>query len=888
MVNILDNSVFIFDLDGVIIDSEQTHYACYKRAISQLTDFVLDWDTYCKIHHSTDKTFKDTFQDKYDDIYSLKSKFYSQSINDVHLKDGFYDFFRLLMKCGKQICIVTDASRKDFNLIANKYPFLLHSNVIITRDDTNTRKPSSEGYSQIVKRYIDSYELLEFIAFEDSYKGWVAATDVIYNCILVNNKDYYYYSVINATNSINNFSNIQNYQYKEPFEYVPFYISSKTKHRTRWLSMKSQFPILANWIEFDKNKDCMTSMDKSNLCETIKYDTTQCSFGILYTEDGERDHIGSLIEIGMLLSQSKPIYLCGDNIFKNEVLFNFKSLINCSYSANSNLFQSFRRIQYDANQNYNIFKSNVVSACKPNITLVQPANAIDYVVICASGKGTRLLPLTKHIPKLLVNVNNDCILHNIINYWKKYSTKFTVIIDSDYNELVRFYLNLINGIEYEIINVDCRNGEENSYTLNNALTNDKYINSKLLITWCDIFPTSSIPCDLFADNNIIFTYKNFGRYDAYDNRIEKKAMGNIIGIYYFSKFNRLTDFKPNMDICDCYKNNFGDFITFEIDDLTDIGDYIKLCKYVNDIPYKTRYFNKICETSTNALIKASTCKYGDKIITDEMLFYKFHNLNNVPKIIEFKDNNFTMLKIIGQPIIDVFNNSRVPKQFAILHNIIENLKHIHNQESYPVDASVLNADIALEFYQKVNNRIQNIRPLLDNFNWVKSVKGVHIQYSYERIVQHIYSLIYEHFNKTEQVYHTIHGDPHLSNILIDNNEKVWFIDPRGYFGNTKLFGLKEYDVSKVIYSLSGFDEINSNDNHFFVIDDNNIDINIVNNMHNYLFLFKEYNTKVLICMTILHWFGLTDYAKNNVHKCISAYYYGIYLYHVYYNDITTL
>ena len=128
------------------------------------------------------------------------------------------------------------------------------------------------------------------------------------------------------------------------------------------------------------------------------------------------------------------------------MLFNFKSLINCSYSTNSNLFQSFRRIQYDANPNYNMFKSKLSGLCKQNITHVQPANPIDYIVICASGKGTRLLPLTKHIPKLLVNVNNDCILHNIINYWKKYSNKFTVIIDSDYNELVRFYLNLINGI----------------------------------------------------------------------------------------------------------------------------------------------------------------------------------------------------------------------------------------------------------------------------------------------------------------------------------------------------------------------------------------------------------------------------------------------------------
>ena len=149
--------------------------------------------------------------------------------------------------------------------------------------------------------------------------------------------------------------------------------------------------------------------------------------------------------------------------------------------------------------------------------------------------------------------------------WQKYSKKFIVVIDSDYNDLVRFYLDLIVGIKYEIINVDCKNSEENSYTIHKALDNDKYINKKVLITWCDIFPKSSIPLDLFSDNNIIFTYKNFGRYDAYNNCIEKKAMGNIIGIYYFSNFSRLIHFEPKMDICDCYKQNFGDFITYEID-----------------------------------------------------------------------------------------------------------------------------------------------------------------------------------------------------------------------------------------------------------------------------------------------------------------------------------
>jgi hypothetical protein len=126
----------------------------------------------------------------------------------------------------------------------------------------------------------------------------------------------------------------------------------------------------------------------------------------------------------------------------------------------------------------------------------------------------------------------------------------------------------------------------------------------------------------------------------------------------------------------------------------------------------------------------------------------------------------------------------------------------------------------------------------------------------------------------------------MSNILIDNNNKIWLIDPRGYFGNTKLFGVKEYDISKIIYSLSGFDQINNNNNYFFIINDkNNIDININNNIDNYLHLFDKYDKNMLINMTILHWFGLADYIKNDIHKCISSYYYGIYLYHLYYETI---
>ena len=519
-------------------------------------------------------------------------------------------------------------------------------------------------------------------------------------------------------------------------------------------------------------------------------------------------------------------------------------------------------------------------------------NNIDYIVICASGKGTRLMPLTKHIPKLLVNVNNNCILYNIINYWKDYSKKFVVIIDSEYNNFVKFYLELIKStinINYEIINVVCSNGEENSYTINKSLDNSKYIDKKILITWCDIFPRSTIPNNLFKTNNIIFTYKDYGRYDAYDNIIEKKNKGNIIGIYYFSKFKKLTDFEPKNDICDCYKNNFGDFITYEIKDLIDIGDYKKLYDYLyfnKSNIYKSRYFNNISDVSKKYLLKESTCEYGNIIINNEMNFYKYHNnkLNIIPKISNFYVNSFIINKIIGKNAIDVFNNKKIEEQIEYLEYIFNKLNLIHSQCNFKVDENILIDDIDIEFNSKILNRINNIELLLENFKFIKNVNGIKIIHNHNYIINNLYLKIKNFYEKKINYYYTIHGDPHLSNIINDISNNLFFIDPRGYFGKTKLFGLKEYDYSKILYSISGFDEINTNENHYFIIENDNINVNITNNITNkHLTFFDSYNKEILIDMVILHWFGLTDYSKNNLHKCISSYYYGIYLYHLYNN-----
>jgi len=52
-------------------------------------------------------------------------------------------------------------------------------------------------------------------------------------------------------------------------------------------------------------------------------------------------------------------------------------------------------------------------------------------------------------------------------------------------------------------------------------------------------------------------------------------------------------------------------------------------------------------------------------------------------------------------------------------------------------------------------------------------------------------------------YSFIHGDLTMGNTLINKEGKLFLIDPRGKFGNTRIYGDVRYDVAKMYYSIIG-------------------------------------------------------------------------------------
>ena len=328
-MKVLDFEMFVFDLDGVILDSEKVHFECYKNSIKSE---ILTYDTYCKVKHSINdlKFHGDPIINE--EICTFKQNMYVDCICKLCLVNGVELFIKLLLSLNKIICIVTDSSLKIVELILNKFKFLKNVNRIITRDDVKTRKPSSECYLKVLKefKHIENYKI---IGFEDSYKGWTSMTNVLYNTVLVNNNEYYYYDQIvdgGQIHIINDFENITDLQiYSKNFSY---YISSKTKHAEKWKDNKiiNNFNVVSTWFKHNTKKELMDIYTKSNICYKILEEIKNCDYMIFYIEENDTNHIGSFVEFGIALALNKQIFIIGHPHYKHEVILQFSN-INTTY-----------------------------------------------------------------------------------------------------------------------------------------------------------------------------------------------------------------------------------------------------------------------------------------------------------------------------------------------------------------------------------------------------------------------------------------------------------------------------------------------------------------------------------------------------------------------------
>ena len=279
-------------------------------------------------------------------------------------------------------------------------------------------------------------------------------------------------------------------------------------------------------------------------------------------------------------------------------------------------------------------------------------------------------------------------------------------------------------------------------------------------------------------------------------------------------------------------------------------------------------FNEI-RIEGDIFIKKSKNAEGTKKINNEILFYKKileEQIDfNTPKLIDYADGVIKLEYIpLSNTLTSIVNGDNVD---IYVDKILKELSKLHCH-TICVNANTIRADSIMELNTKIINRYQQTNwDDIPRFNTITSVNGLKFKNIYEyvdKIQSEALTLIPQFYSDK---YSLIHGDPHAGNILIDKSDKLYFIDPRGFYGNTMLYGLAHYDYAKLLFGLSGYSVFDTLHINELSIQDNNLNIDFITQCENVFANSRFDRLTVIIALGI--WLGNNSTFIDNNKKIVS-------------------
>ena len=171
--------LFLFDFDGLLVDTERLHYQAYINMMRK-RGYSLDWSFryYCSIAHADATAIKNALYAKFPDLdpnwtllYEEKKEEYLELLasGKVELMPGVESLLCLLEEKKIQRAVVTHSFLAQTLLIRSHLPILDSIPNWVTREDYDKPKPNAECYLKAIGRYGKSGDRI--IGFEDSVRG---------------------------------------------------------------------------------------------------------------------------------------------------------------------------------------------------------------------------------------------------------------------------------------------------------------------------------------------------------------------------------------------------------------------------------------------------------------------------------------------------------------------------------------------------------------------------------------------------------------------------------------------------------------------------------------------------------------------------------------------
>ncbi len=500
---------------------------------------------------------------------------------------------------------------------------------------------------------------------------------------------------------------------------------------------------------------------------------------------------------------------------------------------------------------------------------------MEYIIVQAGGKGSRLGYLTKNKPKALVPVDN---LPMLFHLFRKYPEKRFVVIADYQREVLREYLSCFAEVKYQV--VDAR-GTGTCSGIRQAL---ELIPDRqpFMLVWSDLvlpegmelpegygdFPEKDVPGSPGDYIGIAQTFPCRWSYREGCFREEQSSEYGVAGFFLFGDKGRLSGVPESGELVRWMQGQRMQFRELGLAGTREFGileEYEKLGRE------KCRPFNRIT-VEGGVLTKEPVDGQGRELAARERDWYEKAGELDIlvlPRI--YGTDPLRMEYIKGKNIYECRLSHEEKRE--ILEKLVGALHRLHESGKAAADSFSMKE----AYYYKTMGRLGKIRDLVP-FAGERRIringKDCRNVYFYKRELEEKLGRI------ASKDFRLIHGDCTFSNLMLREDGTPVLIDPRGYFGYTKLYGDVRYDWAKLYYSVVGnYDRFNLKD---FRLDIGEREVFLTIGSNGWedmgqdlleLTGAEEWEIKLLHAVI---WLSLTTYAWQDYDSVCGAFYNGLY------------
>lgn len=216
-----NNSLLLFDFDGLLVNTELLHYQCYKIALQQRGyEFPWDFNTYSQFAHGSNTLGEKVYAacpgllqeyPSWETIRAFKQEIYQSmlQIESISLMPGVDKLLEYLNKNCRSYGVVTNATKQQVIAIRDQHKILQEIPFWITREDVKCPKPAPDCYLLAKRVYGKNYK--KFLGFEDTLKGVSALQSANIPAVLICDNSHPQLEILNPRSTCTHFTDFNQF-----------------------------------------------------------------------------------------------------------------------------------------------------------------------------------------------------------------------------------------------------------------------------------------------------------------------------------------------------------------------------------------------------------------------------------------------------------------------------------------------------------------------------------------------------------------------------------------------------------------------------------------------------------------------------------------------------